>query len=116
MLNSHSHKVLKAVQKLYKAKNNTFVGSSADVLAFCPNTYTEASVNQALWYLQEQEYVECEEGDNTICEVDITYSGIHYGEFERVKFLNFIITSIFVPIFVSLVTTIITLVVSNALQ
>jgi hypothetical protein len=107
MLDSHSKRVLKAVKKLYQIKKDTIVGSSSELLKFLPKKYDENLVNGALWYLETQGMVQCENADDTIYSIVITYKGLCYATFRVKEVNNYIITSVLVPIGVSIITTII---------
>lgn len=99
-------KTLKAINYLCQNSDST---SSIDIIVYYHNRVNNLDLNNTLQYLLDNGYINVNNTDGTWTEITPTYTGIHYSDFSKEKFKNFILTSLLVPIVVSIITSLITL-------
>ncbi|MBN3403562.1 hypothetical protein EXN54_19505 [Clostridium botulinum] len=103
MLDRKSKQVLKA---LNKAKNDIgYVSGSKFLMLHLSKKFTHSEVDKILWYLESKGYIECDNGDDTIFNIFLSYEAQNYKEFEWLETKEFIYKSVIVPILVSISTS-----------
>ncbi|AUN19076.1 hypothetical protein CGQ39_12535 [Clostridium botulinum] len=103
MLDKKSKQVLNA---LNKAKNDIdHVNGSRFLIKHLPKEFTNSEIDKILFYLQENNYIECCKAGGTILDIYVRYEAQNYKEFEWLQTKEFIYKSVLVPILVSISTS-----------
>lgn len=114
MFDSKSRKVLKVLNELYKKQG--YIGSSYDVLRYCPKRFNQNKVEKVLEYLKIKEYVKYNLFANSLVDIELTHKGENYIEFAWVDFKEYMRKSIATPIIVAIITTLVTLYIKSILS
>lgn len=112
LLDRRSRIVLKTIRK------HDFIDSSAELLPLLPARHKFAldSLDSTLWFLDRNRLLNCEEGEDSVYCMNLTYEGKHYGEFVWIDFKTFLFKSVMVPIVVAFITSCLTLLLSGAIS
>lgn len=104
MLDKQSKYVLNILLSLIDEDN--YIRNNHEIYSKA-SKYTKNQVNDSIEHLRNEEYLSVNFADNEPYFLSLSYKGLHYKEFDNIKFKEFIRKSIITPIIVTLITTLI---------
>lgn len=106
MLDKQSKTILNHLISI--ADENNMVSGYNNIYSLATK-YTKNQINDSIDYLKENNYLKVEYAERRPWTIEIKYKGLHYKDFNRIRFNNFFMKSILTPIIVSVITTLLAL-------